>query len=101
MELSEVKEFLKIEPEWTEEDTTLLTWVRAFKHTLRIETGKIYNPNNSLHKDVMQLYINHRNNNRDTYSLDKHKEFVTFSAAQLLLDIRYGDDLDDSEYTGP
>lgn len=101
MELSEAKEFLRIEPEWDEEDASLLTWINAFKHTLRIETGKTYNPNNSLHKDVMQLYLNQRYNNRDTYSLDKHKEFITFSAAQLLLAVRYGDDLDDREHTGP
>lgn len=101
MELVEVKQFLKIEPEWEEEDAWLLSQIKAAKHYQRIATGKSYNPNNSLHKDLMQLYIVHRYNNRDTYSLDKHKEFMTFSADQMLLMIRYGDDLDDSQLTNP
>ncbi|BAD63873.1 MAG: head-tail connector protein [Shouchella clausii] len=95
--LKEVKQYLRIEEDWTEEDQLIESMIEAGKIFIKQSTGKAFNEQNDLHKLCLSLYVSHNYENRDTYTLDKHKD-LSFSLANMLTLIKYGsDEIEDSQ----
>ncbi|MED4159631.1 head-tail connector protein [Shouchella clausii] len=94
--LNEVKQYLRIEEDWTEEDQLITGMIEAGKIFIKQSTGKTFDKENNLHRLCLSLYVSHQYENRDTYTLDKHKD-LSFSLANMLTLIKYGSDIDEDQ----
>lgn len=80
MELSEVKAYLRIDEDLTEDDTTLLVLMNAAKEHLESETGKKFDESSALMKTFVNLYV------KQLYECNENKalENALFSIARQI-----------------
>lgn len=82
--LNEVKQYLRIELDWTEEDNLLSSFINAAKSYVKNATGKTVDATKEIHKLAIYLLVTHWYENREVVGkADK----LAFSLDSILMQI--------------
>ncbi|MGD6897113.1 head-tail connector protein [Bacillus infantis] len=84
--LTEVKQYLRIEEEWTEEDSLLSSLIVAAKMFIKNATGITADESDDLHKLVINLLVVHWFENREP--IGKANK-LAFSLDSILFQLQY------------
>lgn len=88
MDISEVKEFLRLEQDYTEEDIFLNSLIIAAKEYIKNATGLVYDDTNELHKLAVKILVTHWYENREAVS-EKKTDKIAFSLNSILTQLQY------------
>ncbi|QEK13722.1 phage gp6-like head-tail connector protein (plasmid) [Crassaminicella thermophila] len=88
MELTEIKEFLRLEQDYTEEDIFLNSLLVAAKEYIKNATGLDYDDTNELYKLAIKILVTHWYENREAIS-EKKTDKIAFSLNSILIQLQY------------
>jgi uncharacterized phage protein (predicted DNA packaging) len=89
MILEEVKQYLRIELDWTEEDNFLSSLIQAAGIYVLNATGKYVDASNELHSLLISMLVVHWYENRNT--IGGKVDELPYGIKSILQQIEYGD----------
>ncbi|WP_427340644.1 head-tail connector protein [Caloranaerobacter sp. DY30410] len=88
MDISEVKEFLRLEQDYTEEDIFLNSLIVAAKEYIKNATSLDYDDTNELYKLAIKILVTHWYENREAIS-ERKTDKIAFSLNSILTQLQY------------
>lgn len=88
MDILEVKEFLRLEQGYTEEDIFINSLIIAAKEYIKNATGLDYDDTNELYKLGVKILVTHWYENREAIS-EKKTDKIAFSLNSILTQLQY------------